>query len=841
MMSSIKHLAVIKPRMHSFRRWIDRAINKYISNRISLTNCTIQPIFRISLTLRFMKLMDTIIPANCSLIMIVALMMMGAPGFGASATWTANPGSGDWNTEANWNAGAVPDGPNDTATFGLSSTTAVVVSDTTEVYGITFTLAAISPYTISVDPAVTFTLNGAGILNDSGQIQNFVTGVNSNCGGQSGAIVFSGTATAGNLTTFTNDGGASSGAVGGAIYFEGDSSAGSATITNDSGTGGGLGGATYFTGSSDGGTARAITNGDGIFDISGLTDSGMNIGSIEGSGTYYLGDKILTVGGNNLSTILSGGLDDGGAYGGTGGSLVKTGTGTLTLAGSNSYTGSTTVSMGTLAITGVIDTASGIFKVDGGGANAPVASLSGSGILSTFEAYIGYSGTGSFTQTGSASSHVIGYQFTLGQNAGSSGSYNLAGGNLFTFYSDIGTGGAGNFVQSGGTNYSLFGGSLGYSQGATGSYNLSGGLLNNGETLYVGYNGAGSFTQSAGTDLAGSYLSGNLTLGYNSGATGTYNLSGGSLSAVAEYVGLSGTGVFIQTGGTNTISFSISSNPTGSAAASALYLADLSGSGSYTLDGGTLNTPAVDGYLGTSIFNFNGGTLQANESDTIFFEHLTTANVQAGGAIVDTNGYNDTIAQSLLHDTTPGAPATDGGLTKVGLGALTLTGTNTYTGPTMVEAGTLTLTDGGSLGGTAVTVGLPGSPATLFIAGQSTTIGTSGTASLTPDSRCRLALPRGRRDRNALHRRQRHHRRFGTGRQQRYLPGRLRSGERHGRARRRAPGHCQRHQHHHPDLSLPGQRRCHAHLRSGRRPRDRQFVRPRRPEIRRDPKSRRHG
>ena len=56
---------------------------------------------------------------------------------------------------------------------------------------------------------------------------------------------------------------------------------------------------TYFDGSSDGGTARVITNGNGIFDISGLTSSGMSIGSIEGSGTYNLGSKTLTVSGSN--------------------------------------------------------------------------------------------------------------------------------------------------------------------------------------------------------------------------------------------------------------------------------------------------------------------------------------------------------------------------------------------------------------------------------------------------------------------------------------------------------------------------------------------------------------
>ena len=66
---------------------------------------------------------------------------------------------------------------------------------------------------------------------------------------------------------------------------------GSAAITSNGGTNGGLGGAAYFNDSADGGTARAVTNGNGIFDISGLTDGGMQIGSIEGTGKYFLGGK----------------------------------------------------------------------------------------------------------------------------------------------------------------------------------------------------------------------------------------------------------------------------------------------------------------------------------------------------------------------------------------------------------------------------------------------------------------------------------------------------------------------------------------------------------------------
>ena len=63
---------------------------------------------------------------------------------------------------------------------------------------------------------------------------------------------------------------------------------------------------------------------------------------------------------------------------------------------------------------------------------------------------------------------------------------------------------------------------------------------------------------------------------------------------------------------------------------------------------------------------------------------LTAANVKDGGAIIDSNGFDVTIAQPLVAGGT-------GGLTKNGAGTVTLSGANTYTGATTVNAGTLVL------------------------------------------------------------------------------------------------------------------------------------------------------
>jgi autotransporter-associated beta strand protein len=123
------------------------------------------------------------------------------------------------------------------------------------------------------------------------------------------------------------------------------------------------------------------------------------------------------------------------------------------------------------------------------------------------------------------------------------------------------------------------------------------------------------------------------------------------------------------------------------------------GAGLYELNGGTLITNVIlgqynSGNYGTSTFDFNGGTLQASATNTGFVQGLTTVNVQAGGAIINTNGFSDTITSNLISDPSV-VGGTDGGLTKQGSGTLTLSGTgNTYNGNTTVSGGTLQIDTG---------------------------------------------------------------------------------------------------------------------------------------------------
>jgi autotransporter-associated beta strand protein len=317
-----------------------------------------------------------------------------------SATWKASPATGDWNTANNWTPRTVPNGPSDTATFASSNTTGVSVSLNTEVNGIVFNAA----FTITASPTFVLTISGVGITNNSGITQNFVTAVD---GGANtvGQIVFANSATAGNLTAFTNDGGASNSAIpnGGSTSFLDTSTAGNGTFTNNGGSVfGAFGGFTEFTDTSTAGNAILIANGgvagamggmisfaidstggtarvevfgngtgdstNGNLDISGHNAPGVAIGSVERSGAVFLGANKLTVGSNNLTTTFSGVIQDGGLNGGTGGSLTKIGKGKLTLSNASTYSGGTTITKGTLSVTNKTGsgTGTGAVQVDKG-------------------------------------------------------------------------------------------------------------------------------------------------------------------------------------------------------------------------------------------------------------------------------------------------------------------------------------------------------------------------------------------------------------------------------------------------------------------------------------------
>ena len=285
--------------------------------------------------------------------------------------------------------------------------------------------------------------------------------------------------------------------------------------------------------------------------------------------------------------------------------------------------------------------------------------------------------TGGSAQTGNANWMFVGVD-------GGTGTYNLAntaatGGTLTGF----GTG-TGSMAVGGTGNAQMF---IGSDSGSSGTVNVNTtGTLSVPWEIWLGNNaGTGTLKMDAGTINQGQGGS-NLFVGNNVGSTGTLEVSGGTLN-VAQWL------LVAPNGGTGTVTLSGTGEINQGAydPNSRVELTNPSSAGTATvnLDGGTLLTNGFKkSGTGTANLNFNGTTVQARIGNSVFLDGVT-GNVEAGGAIFDTNGNDITIGQQLLDG------GGGGGLTKDGAGTLTMTGANTYTGDTTLGEGIL------SVGGTA--------------------------------------------------------------------------------------------------------------------------------------------
>ena len=439
----------------------------------------------------------------------------------------------------------------------------------------------------------------------------------------------------------------------GTLQFNNASTADDAIITTNAF------GQTIFSGTSNGGLARFITNAGGVVDFSGTTGPAGNnritAGSVEGAGTYNLGANLLVVGLNGLSTTVSGAINDGGASGGAGASLVKVGDGTLILSGTNTYTGLTAVLGGTLQLG------------DGGASGSILGNVFTHTTFAinrsdtyTFGGLI--VGDGAFVQMGPGTTILTANSLYLGGTTITAGTLQLGnGGTSGRIVGDVlnnGTlavnrsdtlildgviSGTGAFQQNGAGTTVL-----------TGDSTYGGGTTINAGTLQLG-NGGGSGS------IIGN-VTDNGTFAVNRSDTYTF---GGVIS---------GTGAFAQIGPGTTI-----------LTAANTY------SGGTAINAGALAV-AADANLGAAAggLAFGGGTLQ-------FLSGFTTNRavaLNAGGGTFDTNGNVATLA---------GAIAGTGGLTKIGAGTLVLSGANTYSGGTTLAAGTLRLANNQALGTGALT------------------------------------------------------------------------------------------------------------------------------------------
>lgn len=415
---------------------------------------------------------------------------------------------------------------------------------------------------------------------------------------------------------------------------------------------------------------------------------------------------------NNAATVSAGNLSAG-FNGGSGsnlpkGSVTLNNTSSLTITGNGAFNfAESTGSNFTMTLNGssqFIANGTAVKYIGQGG--TAVVNINGSSSVSFGNAItnIGYqagNGTlnlngGSFTNTGEVR---VGGSITSGTGPNGSGTFNVSGGTATVGGLTVARGNNnlntlnGTVTVSGGTLTSTGDIILGFAgNNNTATLNINGGTFNTGTTsakwLHVGY-----WDTTKGVI---NVSSGNLNL--NSGSSIKFNRETGT-----------GANVITQTGGNITYFSDNATTVGGTGDLDMMLKGAASSNNTYHLNGGTLTVPRIISTTnnGTRTFNFNGGTLKAASNQAAFLSLGTgsaRANVRNGGALINTNGFNVTIGQALLHSNIGGDAATDGGLTKSGNGTLTLTGANTYNGPTAVNAGSLLVTGSGSLATTGLTV-----------------------------------------------------------------------------------------------------------------------------------------
>ncbi len=348
-------------------------------------------------------------------------------------------------------------------------------------------------------------------------------------------------------------------------------------------------------------------------------------------------------------------------------------------------TGSILVASGKVATLGsglLVSTTGGVNLVQSGSTAGGTLSIASGATLAVPSGAITIDGAGSVLNINgtlaisSNSTNYIGVSGSPTINVGTGGTFSVSGSTATANGLQIGRTSTAALNINGGTAAVYGVGDFRIAQNAPGSLSMTSGSVISQGDLYVGNgpNARGTLTMSGGTVTVGgagtNAASRLIIVASNAGAVGTVNMSGGTLSVVST--------------STQGVTFGTSSN--------------VAAQGIFNLNGGTLTTPIVSQYGAalSGTFSFNGGTLQANNSTTNFMTGLSLAQVRNGGGTIDTQSNNITIAQNLVHSTTAGDSATDGGLTKVGSGTLTLSGTESYTGNTTISAGTLNLT--GALG-----------------------------------------------------------------------------------------------------------------------------------------------
>ncbi|MCX6896854.1 MAG: autotransporter-associated beta strand repeat-containing protein [Verrucomicrobia bacterium] len=422
------------------------------------------------------------------------------------------------------------------------------------------------------------------------------------------------------------------------------------------------------------GAANAIPSGaskgnvtvTGTLDVNGFSPT---INGLNGAGTItnsIAGTQTLTVGGNDASGLFTGIIKTG-----TGGlNVTKTGAGTQTLSGANTFTGVLTLNQGVLSAS----------------QSASTLTVLGSGTLAL---------NGGELQLASSAGRNYGRNTTVGGNVTMTSDSTAVGGNGFTYtFGTLGIGAQTLTVQAAANPNA---GTAGITFGAT--------TLTGASTFTVNTNGLGAATLlTLGTVDNGGFTpifngTGDATPGIMSGAGGFTKSGSGTLTLSAAHLF---TGNVTVNGGlvkvtTGTATSTLGSDPsTLTLNGGELRLASNAGRtyGRNTTVGGNATITVDRSAVGAGI-SYTMGTLGIGSQELTI---NTSTNVTAGagtitfGATTITGNavftVNTNNAGALTRFTIGALAGTGGSLTKNGISHLTLTATaTTFDGNSTLNAG----------------------------------------------------------------------------------------------------------------------------------------------------------